>query len=347
MSTFAQKILAQDRNPARFFLSNKAHIETMKPILLASALFALIPLQSNGNNSLLPSKGNYQPPIIVSTDGFGGTDPDDIQSMIRMMYLLPYLDIRGVISSPPGSGRAINIRRFFGQAYRKDYLKLRASDWSYQRYSPAKLRSITQQGSLRGGDYQPTPGSQLIVKAASSLPRNERLSVLCWGAGTDVVPALTKGRKLRVSWINGFNTNADRAAIEAIKRNRHIVKIDYVGNIRGLWHTPLSGRYWTNYGWPKTIKNYGSMGKKYFNISRSVWVNGPRHYFLKEGDSPLLLRMISGGHDLTAPSWGGRFRRVGHNYFQAIPGTKGERSVGRHKQAMNAFWLQQLKNIHN
>jgi len=42
--------------------------------------------------------------VIVSTD-IGGTDPDDLQSMVHLLVCADCFDIEGLISSPYGPGR--------------------------------------------------------------------------------------------------------------------------------------------------------------------------------------------------------------------------------------------------
>ncbi|MGA1016306.1 MAG: nucleoside hydrolase-like domain-containing protein, partial [Limisphaerales bacterium] len=84
-----------------------------------------------------------RPRVMVSTD-IGGTDPDDIQSMVHLLLYADVLDLEGIVSSPYGPGRRKHILQAI-DAYEKDFPRLIVSQSAYP--EPEFLRSITHQGA--------------------------------------------------------------------------------------------------------------------------------------------------------------------------------------------------------
>ncbi|MGA0409546.1 MAG: DUF1593 domain-containing protein, partial [Limisphaerales bacterium] len=161
-----------------------------------------------------------RPRVLVSTD-IGGTDPDDIQSMVHLLLYADVLDLEGIVSSPYGPGRRKHILQAI-DAYEKDFPRLSVSQSAYP--EPEFLRSITHQGAtdLVGaeGVGEATEGSKWMIQCAQS--QDERpLHVLVWGGLEDLAQALHDAPdilpKLRVYFIGGPNKKWSKDAYHYIE----------------------------------------------------------------------------------------------------------------------------------
>jgi len=150
--------------------------------------------------------------IIVSTD-IGGSDEDDIQSMVHYFLYSDLFDTEGLISSPFGQGRMSDILAVIDE-YEKDYTKLKSYSDDYP--MPDYLRSIAKQGAIdpspSEGYSHSTEGSKWMVKCAGR--RDPRpLYVLVWGLISDVAQALHDdpgvAERIRVIFIGGPNKKWD------------------------------------------------------------------------------------------------------------------------------------------
>src|SRR4026207_442338 len=70
-----------------------------------------------------PALAELRPRVIVSTD-IGGTDPDDLQSMVHFLLYADMFDVEGLISSPYGPGRREHILGVIDR-YAADYPNLK------------------------------------------------------------------------------------------------------------------------------------------------------------------------------------------------------------------------------
>ncbi len=107
-----------------------------------------------------------RPRVLVSTD-VGGTDPDDLQSMVHLLVYSDSIDIEGLISSPYGPGRKQHILQVI-DLYERDYSSLKTFSGDYP--APEALRAVTKQGAIDRAGYpgfgSPTEGSDWIVECA-------------------------------------------------------------------------------------------------------------------------------------------------------------------------------------
>src|SRR5262252_6392976 len=104
------------------------------PLVVAAAIVVRQPAQPAGG-----ALAGERPRVLVSTD-IGGTDPDDFQSMVYLLFHADVLDIEGLVSSPYGPGRAAHVLEVIDE-YAKDYPKLRARSSRYP--TPDALRALT------------------------------------------------------------------------------------------------------------------------------------------------------------------------------------------------------------
>ena len=244
--------------------------------------------------------------VLISTD-IGGSDEDDIQSMIHYFLYSDLFDTEGIISSPPHKGRKADILKVI-DLYEKDYPNLRT--WSAKYPAPDYLRSISKQGATdpaqEPGFSVATEGSEWIVRCAKKKdPRP--LYVLVWGSITDVAQALHDEpgikKKIRVHFIASWNERNDRNAFAYIDKSHP-----------DTWfiHNDSTFR-----GWYVGGRQGGDLGNKAFVTSHAKGHGALGEHFarlkggsIKMGDTPTVSYLLRGTpHDPTKESWAGKFIR--------------------------------------
>lgn len=275
-------------------------MKKLLPVLLA---FVSLFVQHAFAQSLVSSEKNR---VIVTTD-LGGTDPDDIQSMVHLLVCSNVYDIEGLISSqvwmtdPDKTGKIREIVERFGEALPR--LKKHAPGYPDLDY----LRSIIKRGqavsNMDGvGEGKDSPGSELIIAAVDKKGDDRPVWVIAWGGMNTIAQAIWKVR----------HTRSERE----FKRFLGKIRIyDILGqDDAGAWiaHNFPDILYIRNkhvYGWPPSdewikdhIQCHGSLGKAY-----------PNRMWATEGDSPAFLYLYANG--LNVPDsvdyggWGGRFAK--------------------------------------
>ena len=244
--------------------------------------------------------------VIISTD-IGGSDEDDIQSMIHYLLYSDLFDTEGIISSPTGKGRREDILKVVAE-YEKDYSKLRTLSDKYP--APDYLRSIAKQGAVAAapdkGYSHSTEGSKWIIRCAKKKD-SRPLYVLVWGAITDVAQALgddpTIKGKIRVYFIASWNQRQDQNAFRYI--DTHHSDLWFIHNnstFRG-WY--MGGRQNSDLGnksfVDKHVKGHGALGKYFAPLKGGS---------IKMGDTPSYAFLLRGVPDEPVKeSWGGQFVR--------------------------------------
>ncbi|WP_435021467.1 nucleoside hydrolase-like domain-containing protein [Tundrisphaera sp. TA3] len=280
-----------------------------------------------------------RPRLVVLTDisslKAGVAEPDDGQSLIRLMLYANDFDIEGLVaSSNLGHGQAVRpdlIRRVVA-AYGQARPSLVLHD---DRYPPAShLDAAVKAGQpIAGpkvaiadgvGEGKDTEASDWIIRVADR-PDPRPAWVLIWGGSTDLAQALWKVRatrtpeelarfvaKLRVHAIGDQDSTgpwirAEFPGLFAITQRRA-----YRGMYRG-GDTALTSPAWVR----EHIHGHGPLGDLYPDYrGGDIWSSklGPVRG-IKEGDTPSFLALIPVG--LGEPgqtgvgTWGGRFERVG------------------------------------
>ena len=246
------------------------------------------------------------PRVIVSTD-IGGSDPDDFQSMVHYLVYADRFETEGLISSPPGKGRALHIGEVL-DAYGRDLPNLRAASPAYP--SAEALRAVVRQGAIddQAGDApsgEVSEGARLIVeRAKADDPRP--LWVLVWGSITDVAQALhhdpSIAEKLRVYSIGSWNTRQDPRARDYIyAKFPQLWWIENDTTFRGMYMGGVQEGDLSNTGFPKTyVAGHSALGDLFMAKKKDI----------KMGDTPSVLYLLHGDPDNPeAPHWGGAFAR--------------------------------------
>ena len=254
-----------------------------------------------------PVQGLAAPPrprVILSTD-IGGTDPDDLQSMVHFLLYADMFDVEALISSPYGPGRREHILQVI-EHYERDYANLKAHSPRYP--TPDALRAITWQGAIESagaaGFDKPTDGSRRIVESARRAdPRP--LHVLVWGGIDDLAQALHDAPdilpNLRVYFIGGPNKMWSVNAYNYIEQHHpRLWIIEANSTYRGWFTGGNQSGEWNNTAFVTAhLAGRGALGDFFATL-----LNGT----VKMGDSPsvvYLLHRTPG--DPSQPGWGGKF----------------------------------------
>jgi hypothetical protein len=152
--------------------------------------------------------------VFVSTD-LGG-DPDDIQSLCRIIHFSDLCRIEGIASvvGPDGKNSADSIRHWI---QRVDVDQLRANGLVNLQTEAELLACVRQGATVPGAPCarRRTGGSQILIDCAN-VPAGRPLWVLAWGSLTDIAQALHDdpgiAPKIRQNCISSSNTEADPAS---------------------------------------------------------------------------------------------------------------------------------------
>jgi hypothetical protein len=245
--------------------------------------------------------------VIVSTD-LGGTDPDDLQSMVHFLLYADMFDVEGLISSPYGPGRREHILEVIGH-YERDYASLRTHSSRYP--APDALRTITKQGAIDSSGFAgvntPTEGSNWIVQCARR-PDPRPLYVLVWGGIDDLAQALHDAPdilpKLRVYFIGGPNKMWSVDAYDYIEQHHpRLWVIEANTTYRGWFTGGNQAGEWGNTAFVDAhVARHGALGHFFATLLKAT---------LKMGDSPSVGYLLHGAPDHPAqPGWGGKFVRI-------------------------------------
>jgi len=288
------------------------------------------------DTSVADARGaGLRPRLLVLTD-IGG-DPDDQQSMIRLMAFANEFDIEGLIASASGTPGELkkeitqpHLIRQIVEAYGKVLPNLRQHA---EGYPPAEelIAKIKSGNPHRGwknvGDAHDTEGSQWIVQAGMrDDPRP--LNIVIWGGQTDLAQALWRVRadrgedglrrfigKLRIYDINDQDGIAERMwqafpgmfyilakAPPGVDRREGAYRGMYLGG-----DISLTSRQWID---EHVRVGHGPLGELY---PTRTWTAPNPHSTLKEGDTPSWFYFLPNGlSDSEHPDWGcwgGRFMR--------------------------------------
>lgn len=292
--------------------------------------------------SSVAAEAKTKPRLIVLTDissiESGVREPDDAQSMIRLLLYSDDFDIQGLIASS-GLGihglvvRPENIRAIV-DAYAEDYPSLKSNSSGYPR--PDQLRQVIKSGQPVAGRGVPvkqsigsgkdTPASQLIIKTVDE--RDARpVWIVIWGGSADLAQALFTVRETRSpSEVARFASKIRvKAAVDQdstgpwIKSQfPNLFYITTTGGGRGVYRqgdTSLVDSAWVQ----NNIKGTGALGAIYPDyMGGDIFTNelGPVRG-IKSGDSSTFMGLIDNGlndrNHLTWTNWGGRLKPDARN----------------------------------
>ena len=313
----------------------------------------------------------HSPRLAVLTD-IGG-DPDDQQSLVRLMVYANEFRIEALIASAAGTPGELNqavtrpelileIIHAYGQVLPN--LQRHAQGWP----TVDALRSCVKSGNThRGRDHigaaHDTEGSRTLIERIDAGSADDPLNIAIWGGQSDLAQALWRVKdergeaafaewvkKFRVYDINDQDRLADWMRGEFRGLNYLLAKapagVDKrSGTYRGMYLTAdesLTSREWVE----ANIRSRGPLGALYPN---KTWTALNPHGCLKEGDTPSWFFFLpQGGNDPADPSkpgWGGQFQREPDGWWRdmAITATLDPRStVSHHRPAFQADFARRM-----
>jgi hypothetical protein len=291
-----------------------------------------------------------KPRLLVLTD-IGG-DPDDQQSMIRLMTYANELEIEGLIASAAGIPGELKEETTHPELIREvvtAYGKVRPNLLLHRPdYPPAgvlldRIKSGNPRRGMKNiGSGHDTEGSRWIIKVVDRDDARP-LNVTIWGGSTELAQALWRVRndrtpdelkrfvgKLRVHSIGHQDDTGpwiveqfpDLFFILSKAAEKHDMR---EGAYRGMYlggDESLTSREWVD---ANVRKDRGPLGALY---PTKTWTAPNPHSCLKEGDTPSWLYFIPTGlSDPAHPEWGcwgGRFRPAGGKLFRDATDTVGK-----------------------
>ena len=307
-------------------------------------LVLLVWILNPGWATIPTERSSEEKPILIVTTDIGG-DPDDQQSLTRLLVYSNEFDIQGLIASASGT-RGGRLRgdtvkeqliRKYVLAYGEVYENLRKHASGYPR--PDSLldriyRGNPHRGMEHIGPDEDTEGSERIIQVVDQAGER-KVHVAIWGGQTDLVQALWKVKhsrsdseyarfteRLRVYDINDQDSLYDYI-LEEFPNLFYILASagkgadKREGVYRGMYqggNEELTSRDWID----ANVRNdHGPLGALYPPESWTV----PNPYgALKEGDTPSWFYFLMNGlQDPEQPGWGGwggRFKPVTGNFYR-------------------------------
>ncbi len=286
-----------------------------------------------------------RPRLCVLTD-IGG-DPDDRQSIIRLMVYANEFEIEGLIASAAGTPGELKqsvtrpeLIREIVAAYEqvRPNLARHATGWPTAEQLTAVIKSGNRhRGRDHIGDGHDTEGSRWLIERIDSGTSQRPLHVAIWGGQTDLAQALWRVQRDRGA--AGFTDFAARLRVFDISDQDGIADwlrtefpgMHYIlskapkgrdrreGAYRGMYlggDESLTSRAWIE----ANILPRGPLGALY--PLKTFTAPNP-HGCLKEGDTPSWLFFLpSGGNDPadpTRPGWGGQYEKAPDGWYRDLP----------------------------
>jgi hypothetical protein len=287
---------------------------------------------------------------VVLTD-IGG-DPDDQQSMIRLLLYSNEFEIEALIASAAGTPadrkgdqvRPELIRELvtaYGEV--RGNLLRHAPDYPTKQYLLDRIHAGNpRRGRASIGAGQDTAGSDAIIRAVDRADFRP-VHVAIWGGSTELAQALWRVRhdrspepcrqflaRLRVYAVNHQDDTGpwiieqfpDLFYVLGRQADRHDMR---EAAYRGMYlggDESLTSRHWID---TYIRTNHGPLGALY---PPSTWTAPNPHGALKEGDTPSWFFFLPNGlGDPEHPEWGGwggRFEHVGRGLYRDAKDTVGK-----------------------
>jgi hypothetical protein len=274
--------------------------------LYAALLITIVTSIASGQEDKpeINRQGN-KPRLITTTDL--GADPDDEQSMVRLLVCANEFDIEGLIvatgcwKKSQGDTKMLDkIVDAYGECV--DNLKVHADGYPSLKY----LRSISVMGQ-KGygmsdvGDGKDSPGSELIIRSVDKDdPRPVWIGA--WGGANNIAQAIWKVRATRsktglnkfLAKLRVFDILGQDDAGAWIAKSFPVVLYIRATGVYG-WQPPKNGEYQRS-----DIQSHGPLGAVY-----------PDTKWATEGDTPAFMHVYPNGlndpDQIDQGGWGGRF----------------------------------------
>ena len=294
------------------------------------------------------------PRLLITTD-IGG-DPDDQQSLVRLMVYSNEFEIEGIITSASGTPGELKVAVVrpdlldeIIMGYLAVYPNLLKHDKNFP--TPEYLFSVVKKGNpQRGwenvGEGKDTEGSEWII---SQIDKNDKrpLNICIFGGQTDLAQALWKVKNTRnekeykrfLSKIRVYEIN-DQDKIFKLMYGEHKVPFyiqakapDGVDKREGAYRGVYLGgdESLTSMTWVKenVLENHGPLGKLY---PTKTWTAPNPNGVMKEGDTPSWFFFLENGLNIPDQpdlgGWGGRFIMNEQGYYSdAVDSFRNEKNA--------------------
>ncbi len=276
-----------------------------------------------------------RPRLAVLTD-IGG-DPDDQQSLVRLLVYANEFEIEAIVASAAGTRgelkTALTRTDLVSEtiaAYEKVLPNLRSNAEGYP--DAAELQAVVKSGNPHRtrefiGERHDTEGSHWLRKCIDEGSPEQPLNICVWGGQTDLAQTLWRikfdtghlGLAAAVSKFRVYDIN-DQDGIADWMRDEfpgmHYVLAQAAegrdkreGTYRGMYLTgdeTLTSRQWVQ----QNVLEKGPLGAMY---PTQTWTAPNPHGCLKEGDTPSWFFFLPLGHNDPAnprqAGWGGEFQQ--------------------------------------
>ncbi len=301
-----------------------------------------------------------KPRLIVLTDI--GQDPDDQQSMVRLLHYANDFEIEGLIATADNNSKNEDpvIKDEIIHKLIDDYQKCLPNFRNHSKGFPEAevLHQTVKKGNSKGGTDVPlqdfigegfdTEGSEHILKVVDE-PNTQKVCIAVWGGACDLAQALWKVKntrnqeeverfvkKLRVYFI-GKQDASNQWIIDNFPDLWLILALDRGGD---KWQSGYRGMFWggdmsnTSREWiHENVHGHNPLADNYPDKTYTGGENKNPHMALKEGDSPSLLYFIPNGLNVIEHpewgGWGGRYEEVKPNFFRDADDTVFDVSEGK------------------
>ncbi|MFN3149508.1 DUF1593 domain-containing protein [Bremerella sp.] len=316
-----------------------------------------------------------RPRLLVLTD-IGG-DPDDQQSMVRLMVYVNQFRVEGLVASASGTPgelkKAItqpHLIREIVDAYGKVRANLarHEANWPEAATLAACIKSGNPERGLKHiGEKHDTEGSAFLIERIDAGTKADPLNITIWGGQTDLAQALYRVKHDRSeeeyrAFVEKFRVYdiADQDGI-ADWMHEQFPGMFYIlskapqgvdkrqGTFRGMYLTgdiSTTSREWID----TNIRAHGPLGKLY---PTKTWTSPNPHGCLKEGDTPSWFFFLpAGGNqpgDPSQPGWGGQYVLAEDGWYRDKPAADGDprESVSRWRPDFQKDFAQRMAWSHD
>ncbi len=295
---------------------------------------------------IIPGSSFAQKPnLIVTTDI--GQDPDDTQSMIRLLHYSNEFNLLGLIANAdsnydkePPIIRVDIIHKLidkYGEV--EENLKLHSKEFPSTTYLHSLVKSGCNANGTRIpyheyiGEDKETEGSQWIIEQV--LHSNDLVNISVWGGGADIAQALWDARselttsqfaefknKLRIYFIGKQDSSVDWIITE-FPEIWKIVALDQSGD---KWKSGYRGMFLggdmhiTSRNWLLDfVHGENPLASLYPLKAYTGGENGNPYGAMKEGDTPSWFYFLNNGlNNAQHPEyggWGGRFKKLTKTHY--------------------------------
>lgn len=294
---------------------------------------------------LAPGFAAERPRLLVLTDM--GADPDDQQSMIRLMVYANAFEIEGLVATSSATARNRQTAPLHPEFIReivtaygrvRPNLARHADGWPA---AEALLAGIKSGSPARGRDAigagRDTEGSRWIIARVDAGTAERPLNVSIWGGQTDFAQALWRVRQDRGA--GGLGEFVRKIRVYDVADQDQLAEwllAEFPGLFYILARPPAGGdrreatyrgmylggdESLTSQEWvERNVRSRGPLGALY---PTRTWTAPNPHGCLKEGDTPSWFFFLPQGgndpRDPTRPGWGGQFRRTPAGWYSDLP----------------------------